>query len=115
MACASPMARRWIKTEVQRQAEAPRSPAQVAATIDEVLARDIHLMAKSERADPNDISGAILLKILVDTHSALAREAKRAPEASGPRGWEERIAEADLNVREAIAMQSQTSLAMVRD
>ena len=107
--------RTFIKAEVQRQAESPRPVSEVAASIDEVLGKDIHRVARSERADPKDVSGAILLKVLVDTHNALAREARRVPDASGPRPWDERIAEADLNVREAIAMQSELSVAMVRD
>src|SRR5690606_11876235 len=106
----------WIKEQVQLQAETPRSPAQLDATIDAIIGKDIRTLAKSERAEPADVRGAVLLKILVDTHNALEREAKRNPAGvPGQRPWDIRIAEADLNVREAIAMQSETAVAMVRD
>ena len=105
-----------IKNLVQCQAEVPLSVVDLAVTVDTLMGEDIRRMAKSERADPEDISGAVLLKVLVDTRNALAREAKRNPVvAPGERPWEERIAEAELNVREAIAMQSETALAMARD
>jgi hypothetical protein len=111
----SQASRRWIKAEVQRQAETPRPVSAVAADIDTVLARDIRMMARSDRVKPRDVSGAILLKVLVDTHNALIREAKRAPDASGERSWEDRITESDLNVREAMAMHSEVAVALVRD
>lgn len=108
--------RTFIKAEVQRQAESPRPVSAVAATIEDVMARDIRIIAKSDRIDPADIKGAVLLKILVDTHSALEREAKRNPAvAPGQRPWEERILEADLNVREALAAENERAIAMVRD
>ena len=112
----SQASRRWIKAEVQRQAETPRSVAEVAADIDTVLGKDIRTYARSERAKPTDISGAILLKILVDTHNALVREANRNPAGlPGERPWEERIVESDANVQAAMALQSDKALALVRD
>ena len=113
----SQQSRRWMKQQVQLQAETPASPRQLDATIDAMMGRDIHILAKSERADPDEVRGAVLLRILVDTHNALKREAKRNPAGEpGQRPWEERVLEADLNIREAIAMQeSETAVAMVRD
>lgn len=109
--------RQWIKAEVQRQAVNPRPPVQIALDIDRVLERDIRIMAKSDRINPNDISGAILLKILMDTRNALAREANRAqgvPEEGFP-PWEERVAQADAYLRGATELQSSVSVAMARD
>ena len=112
----SQQSRRWMKQQVQLQAETPEAPQQLDATIDAMMGRDIRILAKSERVDPDEVRGAVLLKILVDTHNALKREAKRNPQGEpGRRPWDERIVEADLYVREAIAMQSETALAMVRD
>lgn len=109
--------RRWIKAEVQRQAEAPRQPSQVARAIDEALGRDIHVMAKSERVREKDVAGAILLKVMFDAKAALAREARRVDmvAAPGERPWEERIGQADLNLGEAVSMQSEISLALAKD
>ena len=111
--------RDWIKAEVQRQAVSPRRPIQVAIDIDRVLGKDIRLLAKSERANPEDISGAVLLKIMSDTKSALVREARRAAKAPAPAGadqqWETRIAQADANLKESIELGSPVSLALARD
>lgn len=107
----------WIKAEVQRQAVSPRDPIQVALDVDRVLGKDIKRMAKSERANPDDISGAILLKIMFDTRAALVREAWRAKDVPEPgaRPWDVRIAEADIHARNAVDMQSSISLALARD
>ena len=109
--------RDWIKTEVQRQAVSPRPPVQIALDIDRVLERDIHIISKSERINGEDISGAILLKVLMDTRNALAREANRAqgvPEEGFP-PWEARVEQAETYLRNAIDLQSSVSVAMARD
>lgn len=112
----SQVTRRWIKEQVQEQAEKPRSVAELQAAIQEVAGKDIKAMAKSERAKPEDISGGILLKILVDTHNALIREAGRNPAGEpGQRSWEERIAESDENVQTAMALESNKAIELVRD
>lgn len=112
----SQQSRRWMKQQVQLQAEDPESVTQLDATIDAMMGRDIRILAKSERAEPEAVRGAVLLKILVDTHNALKREAKRNPQVlAGERPWDERIAEADLNVREALGQENETAVAMVRD
>ena len=113
----SQASRRWIKAEVQRQAETPRRPVEVAVTLDEVLARDIRLMARSERIPPEEISGAVLLKIMQDTRNALTREARRAGGVAQPgqKPWGQRIAEADTNLRESVELTSSVSLALARD
>ena len=109
--------RRWIKTEVQRQAVNPRPPVQIALDIDRVLERDIRIISKSERINGEDISGALLLKVLMDTRNALAREANRAhgvPEEGFP-PWEARVEQAETYLRNTIEMQSSVSVAMARD
>ncbi len=112
----SQQSRRWMKQQVQLQAETPATVTQLDATVDAMMGRDIRILAKSERAEPEAVRGAVLLKILVDTHNALKREAKRNPQGEpGQRPWDERIAEADLNVREALGMENETAIAMVRD
>lgn len=112
----SQSARRWLKTAVQQQAEAPKPVAELEAAIDTNIGRDIRSMAKSERIDPDDIKGGLLLKVLVDTHNALVREAEKGlPDPSNPRPWEDRIAESDANVQTAMAQQSNKALELVRD
>lgn len=112
----SQQSRRWIKQQVQLQAETPATPDQLDVTIDAMIGRDISILAKSERSEPEAVRGAVLLKILVDTHNAVKREAKRNPQvAPGERPWEERIAEADLYVREVLGKGDETAVAMVRD
>lgn len=113
----SPETKEWMKAQVQAQAEAPRPPEEVAAAIEETLGVAIRQAAKAERAKPEDVSRAILLKIMDDTRSALAREARRVknvPEPGAP-SWEARIAQADANRRAAMKLQSGTSLALARD
>ena len=113
----SPETRTWMKQQVQIQAETPRPPEEVAAAIDETLGEAIRQASKAERARPEDVSHAILLKIMDDTKSALAREARRVkdvPEPGAP-SWEARIAQADANRKAAMKLQSGTSLAMARD
>lgn len=108
--------RRWMKQQVQLQAEDPESVDQLDVTIDAMIGKDIRTLAKSERSEPEAVRGAVLLKILVDTHNALKREAKRNPQvAPGERSWEERIAEADLNVREVLGQGNEPAVAMARD
>ena len=112
----SQQSRRWMKQQVQLQAEDPRSPDQLDVTIDAMIGKDIDILARSERSKPEEVRGAVLLKILVDTHNALKREAKSNPQPlPGERPWEERILEADLNVREVLANGSERAVAMVRD
>ena len=113
----SKASRNWIKAEVQRQAVNPRPPVQIALDIDRVLERDIRVISRSERINGEDISGALLLKVLMDTRNALAREANRAhgvPEEGFPT-WEARVEQAETYLRNTIEIQSSVSVAMARD
>lgn len=110
--------RQWLTAELQRQAESPRSPAEVASDIDKALANDIHSIAKSQRLHAEDVSGALLIKVLMDTKDALAREGRKAARSGNPavdEQWNVRVAQAEGNLRTAIEMQSSVSLAMARD
>jgi hypothetical protein len=113
----SPETTAWLKDQVQIQAESPRPVEVVAAAIDAELGDAIRQAAKQEKTKPQDVSRAILLKVMLDTKSALAREARRVkgvPEP-GALSWEARIARADDDRRAAMKMQSGTSLALATD
>jgi hypothetical protein len=113
----SPEAKAWLKDQVQIQAESPRPVEAVAAAVDAELGEAIREAARDEKAKPQDISRAIVLKIMLDTKSALAREARRVknfPEP-GQASWEARIARAEADRRAAMKMQSGTSLALATD
>jgi hypothetical protein len=113
----SPSAEAWLDAQVQIQAETPRSPQEVAAAIDATLGEAIDEAAKAEGVRPRDVSRALVLKVMLDTKSALAREARRVGgvAAPGAPSWEERLAQADANRRAALALQSTTSLALATD
>jgi hypothetical protein len=113
----SPSAEAWLRDQVQIQAQTPRPPHEVLAAVEETLGEAIHQAAKAERAKPQDVSRAIVLKIMLDTKSALAREARRVDDVTEPGwpAWSERIAQADANRREAMKLQSTASLALARD
>jgi hypothetical protein len=110
----SQASRRWIKTQVQLQAIAPRTPLDVMLDIDKVIGEDVRRVAKDERVHPDDVAGAVLLKIMSDTRNALAREARKAP-VEEAQAWQGRISRADVNLRESVEMQSSISLALARD
>lgn len=106
--------RDWIKAEVQRQAQSPRTPLEVALEVDAALKKDIHRMAKDKRVHDDDVSGAILIKLMKDTELALKVQAMRAGQAEQQQ-WASRIDAARSNVRTAIEMQSDVSLALATD
>lgn len=113
----SPSAEAWLKAQVQQQAEAPRAPEVVAVAVNETLGDAIREASKHERVKPDDVSRALVLKIMRDTKIALMREAHRVrgvPEP-GAHSWEVRIAQADANRRAAMALQSTTSMALAMD
>jgi hypothetical protein len=99
-------ARQWIKAEVQRQAESPRSVTEVALAVDEALGAEIARMAKDERAHPEDVGGALILKVFQDTKIALMLAARKAPRKDRD-AWQARIDQAEANRREAFAMLTQ--------
>ena len=109
--------RRWIRDEVHRQATAPRDPVEVALDIDRVMGEDLDRMARGERAEPEQIASAVLLKIMADTKNALAREARRADGAPQPGqpAWDVRIAQAEANLETTVELASSLSVSMARD
>jgi hypothetical protein len=109
--------KRWLKAEIARQAEAPRSPAEVAVDIDANMARDIKELARTENQRPADISRALVMKVMLDAKTALALAAWRAHriDEPGKPSWNDRLAQADANRREAMKMQSDASLMLAMD
>jgi len=113
----SPEATAWLKEQVQIQAETPRPVEAVAAAVDAELGDAIREAARHEKAKAEDVSRAIVLKIMLDTRSALAREARRVKNVPEPgqASWEARIARADADHRAAMQLQTGTSLALATD
>lgn len=113
----SPAATEWLKEQVQLQAEAPRPVPDVAAAVDETLGDAIREAAKNEGVRPDDVSQAIVLRIMLDTKSALAREARRVKGVAEPGkpSWDERIARADADRKAAMELQSTASMALASD
>lgn len=114
----SPEARQWMKAQVREQALAPRQPEAILADIDVHLGKEIARMAKSRRVPAEDISGAVLMKVMHDTKLALTLEQRRVRKAEGEaaaEAFEARIAQADANRRSAAEFVSSTSLALARD
>jgi hypothetical protein len=113
----SPAGRKWLKAEIARQAQAPRSPAEVAVDVDANMARDIKELARTENQRAADVSRALVMKIMLDTKTALALAAWRAHRVDEPGkpSWNERLAQADANKREAMKMQSDASLMLAMD
>ncbi len=107
----------WMKTEVQRQAETPRDPVDVAIDIDQTIGPDVAKFAKQEHAEPEQITGAILLKIMYDTKIGLKAAAYKADgrTETGFRPWNERIAEAEANMDRAKEIASSYSVKMALD
>lgn len=113
----SPAGKKWLKAQVARQATAPRPAVDVAADVDQALPADIKELAREQDVRPQDVSRALVLKIMMDTKNALAIAAHRArnvPEKGAP-GWDERIAQAEANRRAAVDMQSDVSMALAMD
>lgn len=113
----SPAGKKWLKAEIARQAEAPRSPAEIAVDVDKNLPKDIKELARIENQRPADISRALVMKVMIDTKTALALAAWRAHRINEPGkpSWNERLAQADANKREAMKMQSDASLMLAMD
>ena len=109
--------RKWLKAEVQRQAVTPRSPAEIAPELDKALAKDIKELAREQGVRPQEVSRALVLKVMIDTRNALSVAAWRAHKVSPPGqpGWDERLAQAEANRRAAIDMQNDVSFALAMD
>lgn len=102
----TPVSRKWIAAETTRQIEAPRSAVDVAMAVDAALDKDIRRVALDKRVKPQDISSAIVLRVMMGAKAAATRDAKTDPKGG------ERLAEANANYRDAMALQSQVSLAL---
>jgi hypothetical protein len=113
----SPAGKKWLKKQVERQALTPRSPAEVAFDVDQALPRDIKELAREQGVRPQDVSRALVLKVMIDTKNALSLAAWRAHHVAqkGAPGWDERIAQAEVNRRAAVTMQSDVSMALAMD
>lgn len=110
-------ARDWIKAETQRQADAPRPTIQVSISIDEALDRPMGRLARDMGVHKRDVSNAILLKIMIDAQTILAleqREARRTQASTaGDQEMAARLARAEVDRKEAMDVQSDTSLSLV--
>jgi hypothetical protein len=89
----------------------------VAVDVDANMARDIKELARTENQRAADVSRALVMKIMLDTKTALALAAWRAHRVDEPGkpSWNERLAQADANKREAMKMQSDASLMLAMD
>ena len=109
--------KKWMKEQVARQLVQPRSPGDIAPEVNQAMARDIKELARAQDMKPDEVSRALVLKIMVDTRTALALAAWRAHRVNekGQPSWAERMARADADTREAMKMQSDASLTLAMD
>jgi hypothetical protein len=113
----SPAGKKWLKAQVARQAVSPRSPIEVAVDVDQALPGDIKELAREQGVRPQDVSRALVLKVMIDTKNALSVAAWQSHHVApkGTPGWDERIAQAEANRRAAVTMQSDVSMALAMD
>ena len=107
--------RAWIFAECKRQAETPRTAAEVMVSIDAALEDDLSELSRRQRIDPHDIGLSVLMLIMADAEDAASKAARKARKAGDPTtaaAAAERLAQAVANRKEAFAMQSEVSLAL---
>jgi hypothetical protein len=105
--------RDWIAAETKRQIDAPRTPDEVASSVDTALVEDEMRLSKSYSIDPADITKAITLMIMADAEdgaSRLVRQARKSGDPVAAQAAAEKAAHATANRKAAVKMQSEVSM-----
>jgi len=106
-------ARGWIAAETKRQIDTPRTPDEVASSVDTALADDEMRLSKRYSIDPADITRAVTLLIMADAEdgaSKLARQARKSGDPVVAQAAAEKAAHATANRKAAVKMQSEISM-----
>jgi len=107
--------RTWIREETKRQSANPRTVVEVATAVDAQLAKDARDISRKHRIDPMDITRVVTLLIMADAEDGAAKAARAARKSLDPavqQAAAARLAQATANRKEAIAMQTDVSMAL---
>ncbi len=110
-------ARDLIKAEGERQAQTPRTPDEVSDTLSQALAPELIRIARTQGVNPQDVSNALLLVVMVNAEDLVAKDLKKVRKTSvatdGERVLQYRLALATANRKAVMKALSQESMELL--
>lgn len=113
----SKASKKWIFEETRRQAQAPTSVNDLAASVSLALEHDETSLARSQHLDPMDVTRIVTLMITADAEDHAIRAMKKVQktgDAAALQAAADRAAKATANRKEAAAMQTDVSMALAQ-
>ena len=107
----------WMAAATKRQILSPSEVPAVKAELEAVLAADLRAVAEDQLVAPGDVAGALVLKIMKDARLWIGVDTREDRKAGGVAAEiaNARLAQAEANIKAAMKLQNDASLALAMD